>query len=43
MVDSKSRKISDEFSRNKKVKKDEVETRKYLLKTLSLLQQNVKQ
>jgi len=42
MVDSKSRKISDEFSRNKKGKKDEVETRKYLLKTLSLLQQNVK-
>lgn len=34
-IDSKSRKISDEISRNKKVnKKDDPETRKNLLRTL---------
>lgn len=40
---AKSRKISEETSKTKKnVKKDEIETRKYLLRTLNLLQQNLK-
>ena len=42
-IDSKSRKISDEAARLKKgTKKEDPETRKYLLKTLSILQQNLK-
>jgi hypothetical protein len=42
-VGTKSRKISEETCKNKKnCKKDETETRKYLLKTLSLLQQSLK-
>lgn len=42
-IESKSRKISEEGSKNKKGgKKDEAETRKYLLKTLGLLQHNLK-
>lgn len=42
-VDSKSRKISEETNKNKKnCKKDESETRKYLIKTLALLQQHLK-
>lgn len=42
-LDSKSRKISEEGNKSKKApKKDETETRKYLLKTLTLLQQQVR-
>jgi hypothetical protein len=42
-VDSKSRKVSEETNKQKKnCKKDESETRKYLIKTLALLQQHLK-
>lgn len=42
-LDSKSRKISDEAAKNKKNgRKDDAETKKYLIKTLALLQQHLK-
>ena len=42
-VDSKSRKISEETNKQKKsCKKDESETRKYLIKTLALLREHLK-
>jgi hypothetical protein len=43
-IDSKSRRISEEGSKQlpKKPRKEEGETRKYLLKTLNLLQSHLK-